>query len=121
MKASRTTMGKVELIEGNRLIAEFMGWRTKDVPDGFAFTKDGYWMHCQQCYYNSSWEWIMPVIDGLRSTKSNMPIVEISFCLGVIVKMFYRGEWHSYEGNEALETIWIAVVEFIKHYNATHP
>lgn len=63
-------MSDEEILEGNKLIAEFMGgkyypnggWSEWQFPDGGKPSI---------LYYNSSWDWIMPVVDKIMMMQNN--------------------------------------------------
>ncbi len=65
-----------KIIEGNQLIAEFMGlqskdgwFRASDLSKVFPFTPgiDGNGAHHLKCH--SSWDWLMPVIEKIEKTE----------------------------------------------------
>jgi hypothetical protein len=68
-------MTEQEIIEGDKLIAEFMGWKQKSGSDEWA----GFWiifpdeksnndMLCESEYlrFHKSWDWLMPVWTKFR-------------------------------------------------------
>jgi hypothetical protein len=103
-------MSNEEILEGNKLIAEFMG---------FEFTKHGnVWIPnlypkevhrpnsgettfgIENLLFNSSWDWLMPVVEKIGSLETNM--------CGIVLSMFYEGDIYE---------VWLHVVSFIEWYN----
>ena len=64
-------MKEISVIEGNKLIAEFMGNKRKESLSVWLRYKHwtiepfGYFDDCD-LKYNSSWEWIMPVVEKIE-------------------------------------------------------
>lgn len=108
-------MREQEIIEGNKLIAEFMGakieqggndeWYAMDIPlpDG---TLTG--IHLKDLKYNSSWEWLMKVVEKIipefrpRAVNKKHP--------------FFLIQYNLIQAN-GKESVWLAVVDFIKWHN----
>ena len=80
--------------ENNKLIAEFMG-------------KEIYQKH-HESNYHYSWDWLMPVINKIRSMDSTYEVEEVG-------KYDCDNEMSHYEFD--LELTYESVVEFIKEYN----
>ena len=65
-----------EIIEGNKLIAEFMGLNYEDVVKDiwYNYQQLGYrnsdFMNFPENYkfYHSSWDWLMPVVEKIKNT-----------------------------------------------------
>lgn len=58
-------MTQEEIVEGNKLIAEFMGIdydKTANISDGTS-------SYHENIKYNSSWSWLMPVIEKMEKIK----------------------------------------------------
>jgi hypothetical protein len=92
-----------EIIEGNKLIAEFMGERVIKEPyfDNklpVISGEDGY----KQTKYHTSWDWLMPVIEKIKN----------SYYLYIQYEMV-ESELCKLE----IKATWLAVVEFLKWYN----
>ena len=107
-----------EILEGNKLIAEFMGlegqheeWCGNNVLRESVFGEMLY-------PYNPDKDWndLMPVVEKIRQMH-NVIAFEICFSLGISVKVRYNDKWHIYESDNALEVVWLAVIAFIKWYN----
>lgn len=121
-----------EIIQGNKLIARFMGI-LRIVPDyeieveyQLVELKDGGIWHWNELRYHSSWDWLMPVVDkiikiditpapnwsGYRIEIVPRGYVKISgFPMSTITTNV------SVEGSLIL-AVYKAVVEFIQFYNA---
>jgi hypothetical protein len=98
-------------MENNKLIAEFMGLikyseqhdgmycvETMELDDFPILFKDG--------SYDSSWDWLMPVVQKIGDEYLNTPFDET-----------YSHLTEQYENIWTLEDTYNAVVEFIKDYN----
>ena len=86
--------------DNNKLIAEFMGLEKENGLYLFTTPMDDY--KTDTLYFNTSWDWLMPVVDKCMQTGDN------------------TDEWDTLYN--ALSTLNItntyqAVVEFIKQYN----
>jgi hypothetical protein len=138
------------IVEDNRLIAEFMGLTNLNTQSVSIFKepnlkyfrvseykKDGLceWCHNgvshghnQKCYvldqeklkYNSSWDWLMPVIEKIEETTyeetSFYTIIGYKYC--EIESMEDVGfESIDKDGNSKLEATYKAGIEFIKWHN----
>lgn len=121
-------------IEGNKLIAEFNEDEiklTSDHPDvkiwirnkhTKRFSKDSYWP-INSAQYDCSWDWLMPVVEKIENTNRvndneyypYMVTIWKNCCLitdgnnGYDVIRIYS--------ETKIESIWLAVVAFIKWYN----
>lgn len=130
-----------EIIEKNRLIAEFMGakpctdyygtpdthvqFNENEVPE--KFTSYPVW-HNQWLKYNKSWDWLMPVVEKIESTPQKSIRVQISGYLCDIIQTkrdpskkenggFEDILLVSNKHNDKIFLVWKSVVEFIKLEN----
>jgi hypothetical protein len=110
-------MTQEEIIQGNKLIAEFMGGIKPDLFCNGVKQSENAWNHndinnplCGGKYYDdslkyhTSWNWLMPVVERCNSIINHI-------------------EYFSRDLQRALcaadiELVFIAVIEFIKWYNA---
>ena len=122
-------MTNEEIIEGNKLIAEFMGGKfrkskDKNTLDKYFDLKDkGYFYYENEICYHASWDWIMPVLEKIEQIGC---IVEISYSLVCMCRICVIGQKHENTFNiindnngglEPIIAIYKSVVEFIKWYN----
>jgi len=118
-----------EIIEGNKLIAEFMGGKFRKSKDKNTLNKyfdlkdKGYFYYENEIRYHTSWDWIMPVVDKIEQKGC---IVEISYSLVCMCRICVIGQKHENTFNiindnngglEPIIAIYKSVVEFIKWYN----
>jgi len=100
--------------ESNKLIAEFMG-------------KEIYQEH-HESHYESSYGWLMPVVEKIISTDNNYFDLTIKFgATDDYITFRTRSKYNrasnlAYnmvvcEQNKGIETVYKTVVEFIKWYN----
>lgn len=119
-------MTQEQIIEGNKLIAEFMGdYRAKyKVSNDYTLAN----AMLKTLKYHSSWEWLMDAVDKIESIifyPKDIPNFSTSFSF-IIHKKFVmiNGITAGYPANktDVLDSkrmaVWLSVVEFIKWYNA---
>ena len=113
-------MKENEIIEGNKLIAEFMGAKYGKDVSFFMHGKD-LWLpiHGVCTYtaidvgsgkilqYHSSWDWLIPVIDKCTDLKEYSEYKELA----------YLGYGGIQINTKFITSTWESVVEFIKWYN----
>jgi hypothetical protein len=113
-----------EVITHNKLIAEFMGLPTEVFKSGkvnyyFREFNSGSWYEEHELSYNVSWDWLMPVINKIRSMDSTYEIEEVGKYdwdnLEDIFPKEYYEEISHYEFD--LELTYESVVEFINQLN----
>ena len=132
----------METIEGNKLIAEFMGaeCETDDfdrvtneydlfgaglLPDISGFDPDAKHFYTpDQMKFHESWDWLMPVVekiediqDGNEGDSIRGHIYEVTIKQGNIVTIQGDGCSIWADASPKILSVWIAVVEFIKWYN----
>lgn len=103
--------------EGNKLIAEFMGFTRKDRP-----IPSGGWKHWhikpfgyfedEQLLYHSSWDWLMPVVEKIESI-GNYGYYEVDIfgnCCDIGGKI-------ETTGITKIDAVFKAVVQLIQWYN----
>ena len=131
------------VLEGNKLIAEFMGaifhkdWTSaiyKIPQDTYEYiinptpVSSKFWMADEMCYH-SSWDWLMPVVDKIEKENASQFTYryydEINWGkeLHVVTSSYFLNSYNRLnkkfkcESSNKLEAYWLAVVEFIKWYN----
>lgn len=114
-------MEQSEIIEGNRIIAVFDGWK---------YSKSGKTIRRRSCsnspyrlkdiQYHSSWHWIMPVVEKIENLGFDSRIMGNNSDGG------YVCDFVDINNNEAtcqisyeskIEAVWLAVLHFIKWHN----
>lgn len=105
-------MEEKEIVENNKLIAEFMGWNkygnnVYHTPFENASYCNGEFTHIvnfpQDLKFNSSWDWLMPVVEKTLLIANELDDLE-KFSI-ITDQVPYINE------------VYKAVVEFIKYYN----
>ena len=131
-------MNKEEIIEGNRLIAEFMGGiykisqRTGEVDKHRIYLGEDEVMYfvtdpdpertfmpaLYELRYHASYNWLFEVVEKMRQIKS-LQYLEIYLFGKVKVKLKYGVNWREYESedDDLLQTLYKSVIDFIKWYN----
>jgi hypothetical protein len=122
-------MQEQEIIEGNKLIAEFMGGFQKEdqmyIPD-----------HEAECYkanclaYDSSWDWLMPVVEKIENLSTPLKTGDNFYFRMIIIKDTVYIEQRNSRLSKwepmiyltdtkrtKIKAVWLALVEFIKWYN----
>jgi len=118
-----------EIIEGNKLIAEFMAVKN-EISDIYYLPQFGHYFNCyghleyNECFrldelkYHSFWDWLMPVVEKIDKIGFNVQIGRIS----VNISRILDGE-NTIIGlvcgdiDKKLELVFSACVNFIKWYN----
>lgn len=121
-----------KIIEGNRLIAEFMeAIKQAHISDSlFWFDNPPTIFSSHQwddfaMKYHSSWDWLMPVVEKIENINNTEVDIKGNLCL---ISFIEDGHWtgrvlKGMGGKEKpsnefkIEAAWEAVVEFIKWYN----
>jgi hypothetical protein len=124
-------MKREEILNGNKLIAEFLNVKPNNYGDYEMYgvvevIEDGennqHFFRPQDMLFHSSWDWFMPVVDKIESiifdenNSYNVTIGSTNYCViqdanGDTIEIVEDS------GNTKLETVYKAVVEFIKWYN----
>ena len=119
-------------LEGNTLIAEFMGWDkwntgTFETPFEDASYVNGepnHFCEARHLKFYSSWDWLMPVVEKIESMSYKVHIntgnCEIYSCElfekdNLIINKYY-GDFKN-EITTKITAVWLACVDFIKWYN----
>lgn len=112
-------MTEQEIFEGNRVIAEFLGFVEK------AYTPDSEKMWCDNRHglpvgelaFHSSWEWLMPVVEKIEALNiqptKKVVTIKGNYC---VVNGGVMGH-PSFTGISKIEATWKSVIDFIKWYN----
>ena len=112
-------------MQDNELIAEFMGFELhRTTPHGKGFevikeeanmyrTNDKGWVHKDNLEFHSSWEWLMPVMEKIRGIWNTFEFDTPENDKAEDIFSFTK-EWFM---SADIDSIYNAVVEFIKWYN----
>lgn len=120
----------MDTIEGNKIIAEFMGLTVNPSDGGKTYAIGGaieiegqlFAESWERPQYHTSWDWIMPVVEKIEATKKYQVEIELFSCyiidsstvldeIGIVIE--------SHEDSK-IKAVWLAVIEFINWYNH-HP
>lgn len=123
-------MSEQEIIEGNKLIAEFMQAKN-EFSDIYYLPEFGHYFNSygqielNDCFrtdelkYHSSWDWLMPVVEKIEknfwvttTTRRGYSAVSIHQPQRAYEKIA------RVDSENKLEATWKAIVEFIKWYNS---
>ncbi len=116
-------MKEQDIIQGNELIAEFMGFVFYDDENMYYHIEEGYYL-CEPnlVKYHLSWDWLMPVVEKIESLLfPNDNWINVSIGASKHCTIFdSNGEIIEFTGEEETKILstWYAVVEFIKWYRA---
>lgn len=125
-------MNNQEILEGNKLIAEFLGFEFKNgiTQNEVFYTLEkehpiylqGYSYKCAK--FHSSWDWLMPVVEKIQNlyrtseyfgalinistTHISISCADFNYCDSKPQK-----DWEPFD----IIRVWKAVIEFIKWYN----
>ena len=117
---------KKQIIEGNKIIAFFMGGNMDaDAPEhwienvhylpGVRITR----FHVEQGEYQTSWDWLMPVIEEIEALPKKWPCLK-KFEVDIKAKICTISDDDELvaqkNGNTRIEAAWLCVVEFIQWY-----
>lgn len=124
-------MTQQEILEGNKLIAEFMGSSFKTYKKGHirkdsvtvCYFDDGMspfsgGVSIKNLKFHSSWDWLMPVVEKIEKDYW----VTVTTTRGISAVSIHQPKL-AYEkiarvdSANKIEAVWLAVVEFIKWYN----
>ena len=111
--------------EGNKLIAEFMGYNQDGLGKWF---KDGILIsyHFDYFKYHSSWDWLMPVVEKIEKEGYEISISSQMEYINDDTETY----WHqdccissdnqeivNTTGKSKINSVYAAVVQFIQWYN----
>lgn len=113
-------------IEGNQLIADFMGilyglkmnatdpvkWETKVRIHPYNGIEGTAGLHINHLKFHSSWEWLMPVVEKIGLITP----IELWFTVSPSCHIDKAGIKHAFE-ESTIKNIWLSCVEFIELNN----
>lgn len=96
-----------EIIEGNKLIAEFMGHQGYSCKDA----------------YDENWNALMPVVDKIESIDGCSYKIHLSYSIGFVNDNSQHGNPNIIRGigKSRIETAYDLVIKFIQWYNLNPP
>lgn len=109
-----------DILENNRLLAEFMGLKLPLSIYNYSImicTNNG--------NYHKDWNWLMPVVEKIESLNYAVYIqtrgTRIESEDGKLMFWFFVGQSEDgkYEINSKIEAVYNTCVEFVKYYNKT--
>ena len=114
-----------EILEGNKLIAEFMGIQVIDNEIDSPFRPNLNCFRENELKYHSDWNWLMPVVGKISTIKFRFgrfstKIVTLSrepYCRMDSTAKSFRNS--SYNGTPLINAVYETVLDFIKWYNKT--
>lgn len=116
-----------EILEGNKLIAEFMGMQYKqNCDDRFVAQRTvkgkQKWVILKfiALQYHCNWSWLMPVVEKIEGLGVEFTIrrnfIELQ---GFVLDKMETYRWNGGSTSESkLISAWHGVVQFIKYYNS---
>ena len=119
----------MDTIEKNRLIAEFMGAKLRQMSGNSSHSK-GYWFDepfkgvhrsatypPSQLFFHESWDWLMPVVEKIEILGFNVEIGTATDRLITDISSIDGSEIISEGwGKEKIDGVFYAVVGFIEWY-----
>lgn len=107
-------MSEQEIIEGNKLIAEFMGYKEHNHASYKTYEKDGKHTYEVTLQYYTKWEWLMPVVQKIYSLTIH-PNDDYYHALS----HYKHNNYNLFDLpiTADLRTVYKYVIEFIKWYN----
>lgn len=127
---------KHNIVEGNVLIAIFMGfekrfYKNPAYPEPYYDNDETrqYELGENQFEYHTDWNWLMPVVEKIAKVSAADFVIHFNV-LGLNKQATASCAWleHSYspknknfkeKSESAIEATWLAVIDFIKYYNET--
>ncbi|HUQ67178.1 MAG TPA: hypothetical protein VM101_13535 [Flavitalea sp.] len=119
----------------NELIAEFMGAYWPEHPkneydSSFLYKDNKRWLQVDALKYNTSWDWLMPVVEKIENTEVvSIETVGLGEKMNVQINKRFCKIWFPFENdkpliteirNTKIEAVYKGVIRWIKWYNNTH-
>ena len=106
---------EIEILEGNKIIAEFMGLHFHKRGWVDAQHIDGNY-ECEDLKYHSSWDCIMPVVEKIEVLGYNT-FLKGHDCMICSLEPPYVKVVQCNNYSNKIEATWFAIIEFIQWYN----
>jgi hypothetical protein len=102
--------------EGNKLIAEFMGWRYISDGDVMFLNQNTPAKPINRLQFHSSWDWLMPVLEKIVQENDD---VIIDICVGDDTTFYNKDRTGGsvFRQTGTLDNTWRACVYFIQKQN----
>lgn len=119
-------MTNKEIIEGNKLIAEFMGLEKREatavVYERYKWT-DNHLYPVQVLQFDKSWDWLMPVVEKINDIECCVLDINSrdTFIRYIRPNLMYQVLLERTNAQSKIENSWQAIVDFIKWYNENNP
>ena len=109
-------MTSEEILDGNKLIAEFLGINKKVYGEtGTTYYIDDTPYQLVKLKYYSSWDWLMPVVEKIENVlDGDVSVIISDASCGISYSNSYSICAEAYT---KIEAIWLACVNFITWYN----
>lgn len=115
---------KEALEQGNRLIAEFHGWKHFSTPKQKG---KGYWdfpewgkasWDAYSFEYHKSWDWLMPVVEKINSMRGYDVIIFKTSChVNHEHTILFETSYETSKKGSLIMDVWQVIVDFIQWYN----
>lgn len=110
-------MEQIALNQGNKIIAEFMGFKVKyehDEQASIALTENIYMPIESWAKYQWDWGWLMQVVQKIMNMETTVTISNSS----CEIRTHLRGyNSTAYSETSTIKAVWYAVIEFINWHN----
>lgn len=118
----------LEILENNKLIAEFMGWKPV-VAEGYGNINlyEGVGSQLRDVAgmdYHTSWNSLMPVVEHIETLQDENGFISVSICQTSCIidsNGNYINDLAYGEGTKKIDVVYDAVVKFIKYWNENAP
>ena len=130
-------MTEEQILEGNKLIAEFMGASEDNYPENIPNGVEVWGnpmsiINIGKYKYDTSWDWLMPVVEKIESLSFNVVIGFNTYCGIIKSQKLINDKTPRFESVEVvresniiytkssdkkIEGVFICILKFIKWYN----
>lgn len=129
-----------KILEGNKLIAEFMGAVKSKIDDDERYLRfkepqagtETFAFYPEDLKYHSSWSWLMPVVEKMSTIHYGWKDMETPYddcayprtfgMLNAEGKPMVRfNSSQVFTGDALIEVTWLAVIDFIQWYKTQLP
>lgn len=113
----------MDTTENNRIVAEFMGWKERTDPTErwLGQWKDKKFQLHKILFFDTDWNWLMEVVEKINVIDDYRYTVQIN-SMDTYIHDLKNGGFifqsdMKWQPNELINSVYEAVVEFIKWYN----